>query len=118
MRTNRTPDEWTGWCIARNRIADELKEYYRACTTRELPPQLLAFSEKLDQELLKKHARERMADELKELKEYDAHKTPHAPKHLILRWPGCSRVPRVSTDHGGGKRRVGKSLARFQSTEP
>jgi len=92
--------------------------YYRACTTRELPPQLLALSEKLDQELLKKHARERMADELKELKEYDAHKTPHAPKHLILRWPGCSRVPRVSTDHGGGKRRVGKSLARFQSTEP
>ena len=54
MRTNRTPDEWDKWCLARGRIADELIEYNRACTMRELPPQLLALSEKLDQELLKK----------------------------------------------------------------
>jgi hypothetical protein len=54
MRINRTPDEWNKWCVARERIADELKEYYRACTTRELPTQLLALSKKLDQELLKK----------------------------------------------------------------
>jgi hypothetical protein len=33
MRTNRTPDEWADWCIAKNRIAEELKEYYQACTT-------------------------------------------------------------------------------------
>jgi hypothetical protein len=26
MRTNRTPNEWADWCIARNRIADELKK--------------------------------------------------------------------------------------------
>jgi hypothetical protein len=54
MRTNRTPDEWADWCIAKNRIAEELKEYYRACTTGELPPQLLTLSKKLDEELLKK----------------------------------------------------------------
>ena len=53
MRTNRTPDEWVDWCFARNRIDDELKKYYRACTTGELPPQLLALSKKLDEELLK-----------------------------------------------------------------
>jgi hypothetical protein len=55
MRTNRTPDEWADWCIAKNRIAEELKEYYRACTTGDLPPQLLTLSKKLDEALLKKH---------------------------------------------------------------
>ena len=54
MRTNRTPDEWADWCIAKNRIAEELKEYYQACTTGELPPQLLTLSKRLDEELLKK----------------------------------------------------------------
>jgi hypothetical protein len=54
MRTNRTPDEWNNWCLARNRIDEELKDYYRACTTGELSPQLLNLSKKLDQELLKK----------------------------------------------------------------
>jgi hypothetical protein len=53
MRTNRTPDQWQKWCLARERIDNELKEYYRACITGELPPQLLALSEKLDQEILK-----------------------------------------------------------------
>jgi hypothetical protein len=56
MRINRTPDEWHNWCIARNRIDDELKEYYRACTTGELPPQLLTLSKKLDEEILKKNS--------------------------------------------------------------
>jgi hypothetical protein len=54
MRTNRTPDEWNNWCFARNRIADELNKYYQACTTGELPPQLLALSKRLDEELLKR----------------------------------------------------------------
>jgi hypothetical protein len=54
MRTNLTPDNWVDWCLARNRIADELKEYYQACTTGELPPQLITLSRKLDEELLKK----------------------------------------------------------------
>ena len=54
MRINRTPDEKVDWCLARNRIDDEHKKYYRACTTGELPPQLLALSKKLDKELVKK----------------------------------------------------------------
>jgi hypothetical protein len=54
MRTNRTLDQWNNWCLARNRIDEELKKYYRACTTEELPPQLLALSKKLDEALLKK----------------------------------------------------------------
>jgi hypothetical protein len=54
MRTKRTPDEWVDWCLVKNQIADELKEYYRACTTGELAPQLLTLAKKLDEELLKK----------------------------------------------------------------
>src|SRR3974377_1343101 len=54
MRPNRTPDEWNKWCLARERIDEELKEYYRACATGELPPQLHGLSKKLDEELLKK----------------------------------------------------------------
>ena len=61
MRTNRTPDEWADWCIAKNRIAEELKEYYQACTTGQLPPQLLTLSKKLDEELLKKQERSAVA---------------------------------------------------------
>ena len=57
----RTPDEWADWCIAKNRIADELKEYYQACTTGELPPQLRTLSKKLDEELLKKQERSAVA---------------------------------------------------------
>jgi hypothetical protein len=53
MRTNRTPDQWHNWCLARERIDKELREYYRACITGELPPQLLALSKKLSEELLK-----------------------------------------------------------------
>jgi hypothetical protein len=54
MRTDRTPDEWNKWRLTRERITGELKEYYRACTTGELPAQLFALSKKLDEELLKK----------------------------------------------------------------
>jgi hypothetical protein len=36
MRNNRTPDEWNNWCLARERIAKELEEYYRACATGEI----------------------------------------------------------------------------------
>src|SRR5262249_35717389 len=61
MRTNRTADEWADWCIAKNRMADELKEYYQACSTGELPPQLLNLSKKLDEELLKKQERSAVA---------------------------------------------------------
>ena len=57
MRTKHTPDEWVDWCLAKNLIDEELKKYHRACTTGELPPQLLALSKKLDEELLKKQER-------------------------------------------------------------
>jgi hypothetical protein len=50
MRTNLTPDEWNKRCLARERITEELKEYYQACTTEELPPRLLAALKKLDEE--------------------------------------------------------------------
>ena len=61
MRTNRTPDEWADWCIAKNRIAEELKEYYQACATGKLQPQLLTLSKKLDDELLIKQERSAVA---------------------------------------------------------
>ena len=61
MRTKRTADEWADWCIAKNRIAEELKEYYQAYTTGQLPPQLLTLSKKLDEELLKKQERSAVA---------------------------------------------------------
>jgi hypothetical protein len=50
MRTNRTPDEWNNWCLARERIAKELKEYYQACATKELPPRLVALTKKFNEE--------------------------------------------------------------------
>jgi len=50
----RTPDQMQKWRLARERITKELEDYYRACKTRELPPQLLALSKQLDEELLKK----------------------------------------------------------------
>jgi hypothetical protein len=39
------------WLLTNERIGRELREYYQACTTGELPPQLLTLSEKLDQAL-------------------------------------------------------------------
>jgi hypothetical protein len=57
MRTNRTPDERNKWCLARERIDEKPKEYYRAWTTGESPPQMIALSKKLDEELLKKQDR-------------------------------------------------------------
>jgi hypothetical protein len=53
MRTNRTPDEWGKWCRATAQITEELKEYYRACATGELPRQLLTLSKRLEEEILK-----------------------------------------------------------------
>jgi hypothetical protein len=61
MGTNLTPDEWRNWCLARSLIDEELKQYYRAWTTGELSPQLLALSKKLDEELLKKQGNSSVA---------------------------------------------------------
>jgi hypothetical protein len=57
---NMFQDAYTDWleiyqeACPQGQIGDEPKEYYRACTTGELPPQLLTLSKKLGEELLKK----------------------------------------------------------------
>jgi hypothetical protein len=47
----RTPEERHHWSLITERMGQQLKEYYRACTAEELPPQLLTLLKKLDQEL-------------------------------------------------------------------
>jgi len=50
MRTNRTPDEWRSWCLAKDRVAEQLRKYYQACATEALPPRLLALTKKFNEE--------------------------------------------------------------------
>ena len=45
------PGEWLDWCQTKERIGQQLRDYYRACTAEELPPRLLTLLKKLDQEL-------------------------------------------------------------------
>ena len=42
-------DELARLSLTREQIGQQLRNYYRACTTEELPPQLLALLKKLDQ---------------------------------------------------------------------
>jgi hypothetical protein len=51
MSEKRTPDELARLSLAKEHIGQQLRNYYRACTTEELPPQLLTLLKKLDQEL-------------------------------------------------------------------
>ena len=51
MSKKRTPDELLNWSLTKERIGQQLKEHYQACTTEELPPRLLALIKKLDEEL-------------------------------------------------------------------
>jgi hypothetical protein len=44
MPKARTGAEWT-----KERIGQQLRDYYRACTTEELPPRLLELVKKLDE---------------------------------------------------------------------
>jgi hypothetical protein len=37
------------WCQTKERIGQQLRAYYRACTTEELAPQLLELVKKLDE---------------------------------------------------------------------
>jgi hypothetical protein len=50
MPTKRTPEERHHWSLITERMGQQLKECYRACTAEELPP-LLTLLKKLDQEL-------------------------------------------------------------------
>jgi hypothetical protein len=51
MSENRTPVELARLSLIKEQIGLQLRNYYRMCTTEELPPQLLALLKKLDQEL-------------------------------------------------------------------
>jgi hypothetical protein len=46
----RTPDQSRYWAETNKLINRQLRAYYRACTTEELPPRLLATVKKLDEE--------------------------------------------------------------------
>ena len=47
MFSKRTDDEWRDWSYTKERIGEQLKKYYQACTTEELPPQLFALIKKI-----------------------------------------------------------------------
>jgi hypothetical protein len=47
---SKTPDELHNWFLTKEQIGLQLKRYYQACTTEELPPRLLALVKKLDEE--------------------------------------------------------------------
>jgi hypothetical protein len=49
-KRDRLSGEWLDWCQTKERIGQQLREYYRAYTTDELPPRLLALTKKLDEE--------------------------------------------------------------------
>jgi predicted GTPase len=46
----RTADEWSDWSHTKDRLGQQLKNYYQAYTTEELPPRLRALIKKLDEE--------------------------------------------------------------------
>jgi Anti-sigma factor NepR len=52
--SKRTPDEWRDWSYTKDRIGQQLKAHYQACTTEELPPRLVELLKKLDHELPEK----------------------------------------------------------------
>jgi hypothetical protein len=41
---------WLDWSLTKERIGQQLKNHYRACTSVELPPRLLVLIKKLDEE--------------------------------------------------------------------
>jgi hypothetical protein len=49
--SKRTDDAWRDWSYTKERIGQQLKDHYQACTNEELPPRLLALIKKLDEEI-------------------------------------------------------------------
>jgi hypothetical protein len=47
---NRLSGEWLNWCQAKERIGQQLRQYYSVCMTEEMPPRLIAVLKKLDEE--------------------------------------------------------------------
>ena len=48
--SKRTAEEWRDWSYTKERIGQQLKAYYQALATEELPPRLLALLKRLDEE--------------------------------------------------------------------
>jgi hypothetical protein len=48
--SKRTLDEWRDWSSTKDRIGQQLRSYYQAYTTEELPPRLRALIQKLSEE--------------------------------------------------------------------
>jgi anti-sigma factor NepR-like protein len=49
--SKRNDEAWRVWSFTKDRIGQQLKAHYRAITTEELPPRLVALLKKLDHEL-------------------------------------------------------------------
>jgi hypothetical protein len=49
--SKRTDEAWRDWSSTKDHLGQQLKNYYQAYTTEELPPRLRAVLKKLDQEL-------------------------------------------------------------------
>jgi anti-sigma factor NepR-like protein len=45
-----TDEAWRDWSYTKDHIGQQLKAYYQACTSEELPPRLVALLKKLDPE--------------------------------------------------------------------
>jgi hypothetical protein len=48
--SKRTAEEWRDRAYTKDRISQQLKAYYQALATEELPPRLLALLKKFDEE--------------------------------------------------------------------
>jgi hypothetical protein len=50
FKSKKAPDELRDWSFTSEQIGHQLKKYYQARITEELPPRLLAVIKKLDEE--------------------------------------------------------------------
>jgi hypothetical protein len=51
MSNIHTPEQRARWVALQKQIGQQLRNYYQACATNQLPQQLLTVLKKLDQEL-------------------------------------------------------------------
>jgi Anti-sigma factor NepR len=49
LMPNRLSGDWLYWCQTKERIGEQLRQYYSECMTEELPPRLLTALKKLDE---------------------------------------------------------------------
>jgi hypothetical protein len=53
-KRDRLSGEWLAWCQTKERLGQQLRDYYRAYTTEELPSRLQAVIKKLEEEFPEK----------------------------------------------------------------